>query len=53
VIRRGDAVPASNVTITPRIGISQCADWPLRWLVSDSAFVSKTPATLPRLSAPK
>ena len=40
VIRPGVAVPDSNVTITPRIGISQCADWPLRWFVSDSPYVS-------------
>jgi DNA-3-methyladenine glycosylase len=43
VIREGQPEPDSNVTITPRIGISRCADWPLRWFVSDSAYVSKTP----------
>jgi len=41
LIRAGDAVPDHNVTITPRIGISQCADWPLRWFVTDSPYVSK------------
>jgi len=41
LIRAGDAVADRDVTITPRIGISQCADWPLRWFVTDSAYVSK------------
>jgi len=50
LIRAGDAVPDHNVTITPRIGISQCADWPLRWFVTDSPYVSKTPAHFPRKS---
>ena len=40
LIREGNGVSDSNVAITPRIGITQCADWPLRWLVSDSPFVS-------------
>ena len=40
VIRRGVGVADSNVTITPRIGITRCADWPLRWFVSDSPYVS-------------
>jgi len=40
VIREGKRVSDSNVTITPRIGITQCADWPLRWFVSDSPYVS-------------
>ena len=47
-IRPGDAVPNSLVTITPRIGISQCADWPLRWFITENAYVSKTPAHFPR-----
>lgn len=48
LIRRGEVVADSNVTITPRIGISKSADWPLRWFVSDSAFVSRTPSHFPR-----
>ncbi|HEY7395726.1 MAG TPA: DNA-3-methyladenine glycosylase [Gemmatimonadaceae bacterium] len=48
VIRSGDSVPDSLVTITPRIGISQCADWPLRWFITDNAYVSKTPGHFPR-----
>ena len=48
VIRQGSDVPDENVTVTPRIGITQSADWPLRWFVSDSPFVSKTPTHFPR-----
>lgn len=51
LIRRGTDVPREAVTVTPRIGISRSADWPLRWLVSDSPFVSRTPSTFPRLPA--
>jgi DNA-3-methyladenine glycosylase len=50
IIGPGDSVPDSRVTITPRIGISQCADWPLRWFITDNAYVSKTPAHFPRTS---
>jgi DNA-3-methyladenine glycosylase len=42
-VRRGLAVPDCDVTVTPRIGITLAADWPLRWLISDNPFVSKTP----------
>ena len=51
VIRRGIDVPREAVTVTPRIGISRSADWLLRWFVSDSPFVSKTPPSFPRLAA--
>ena len=43
VIRRGEDIPDERVAITPRIGITQWADAPLRWIVADSPFVSKTP----------
>jgi DNA-3-methyladenine glycosylase len=51
LIRRGAAVSREAVTVTPRVGITQSADWPLRWFVTDSPFVSKTPSTFPRLPA--
>ena len=44
VIREGEPIAASRVQVTPRIGIRECADWPLRWIVADSPYVSRTPA---------
>ena len=43
VIRSGAPVPDSDVVVTPRIGITQAAQWPLRFLVRDDPFVSATP----------
>jgi len=48
LIRSGDRVPNEAVSVTPRIGIRESADWPLRWLVTDNPYVSKTPAHFPR-----
>jgi DNA-3-methyladenine glycosylase len=45
-ILRGEEIPDSRVRVTPRIGITKSAEWPLRWLVADSAYVSKTPRHL-------
>jgi len=41
LIRTGAPVDDREVVITPRIGITQSADWPLRWLVRDNPYVSK------------
>jgi DNA-3-methyladenine glycosylase len=41
VIRAGGPVPDSDVLVTPRIGITKAADWPLRYLVKGNQFVSK------------
>ena len=43
-----NAVPDRDVVVTPRIGITQAADWPLRFFVRDDPFVSPTPASFPR-----
>jgi DNA-3-methyladenine glycosylase len=43
LIRAGDAIPDSAVAITPRIGIARSVDWPLRWIVATSPYVSKAP----------
>jgi DNA-3-methyladenine glycosylase len=43
VIREGDPVPEDEVAITPRIGLNPERggfDWPLRWIVRDSPYVS-------------
>jgi DNA-3-methyladenine glycosylase len=39
----GDPVPDEDVVVSPRIGITKAADWPLRWYVAGSRFVSKAP----------
>jgi DNA-3-methyladenine glycosylase len=49
VIRTGSSIPDADVVVTPRIGISQAAEWPLRYLVCDDPFVSGTPASFARL----
>ena len=40
-IRRGDPVPDRDVEITPRIGITQCANWPLRWVIAGNPYLSR------------
>ena len=47
VIRAGEAVDDADVVVTPRIGITQAAEWPLRFLVRDDPYVSKTPLHFP------
>ena len=42
-IRAGQPVPDSDVIVSPRIGITKAADWPLRWHIADNAYVSKAP----------
>lgn len=50
LVRPGAPVPDANVVITPRIGISQAADWPLRWFIADNPWVSRTPKHFTRLT---
>lgn len=47
-ILAGEPVADANVVVTPRIGITQAADWPLRFFVDGNPFVSKTPPTFAR-----
>ena len=44
----GEPVPDANVEVSPRIGISRAADWPLRWYIKDNPFVSRAPSLRPR-----
>jgi DNA-3-methyladenine glycosylase len=41
VIRSHERVVDRDIVITPRIGITHAADWPLRFFVRDNAFVSR------------
>jgi len=42
-IVRGEAVPDARVTVTPRVGITKCTDWPPRSLVPNSPCMSPAP----------
>ena len=48
-ILRGERVPDDEIAVSPRIGIRKAADWPLRYFVIGSAYVSRhrvpTPST--------
>jgi DNA-3-methyladenine glycosylase len=47
-IRAGRPVGDASVLVSPRIGITRGADAPLRWMVRDSEYVSRTPPTFVR-----
>jgi len=44
-IREGAPVADADVVVSPRIGITKAADWPLRWYIADNPHVSKAPRT--------
>ncbi len=48
VVRAGSPVADENVVVTPRIGITRAAEWPLRYLVRDDPYVSPTPPSFTR-----
>ena len=41
VVREPQQKAESRVVVTPRVGIRQCADWPLRFLIAGNRFVSR------------
>ena len=41
VVRSRDAEQAPSVLVTPRIGITKAADWPLRFLIDGSPWSSR------------
>jgi len=41
VVRRPRRAPPVEIAVTPRIGITQCADLPLRFLIAGNSFVSR------------
>lgn len=43
VVREPGAESPIEIVVTPRIGITECADWPLRFLIRGNRFVSRTP----------
>ncbi|HZF73017.1 MAG TPA: DNA-3-methyladenine glycosylase, partial [Gemmatimonadaceae bacterium] len=45
MIREGEAVTDDQVEVTPRIGITKSADWPLRYIVRGNRFVSRAKAS--------
>lgn len=40
-VRRLDNEPAIEIETTPRIGITKCKDWPLRFAIAGNRFVSR------------
>lgn len=47
-LRPGRPVAGADVVVTPRIGISRAADWPLRYCIAGDPHVSPTPRHFPR-----
>ena len=47
-ILAGEPVADGDVLVTPRIGITRAADWPLRYLLRDDPYVSATPSHFTR-----
>ncbi|HLG95723.1 MAG TPA: DNA-3-methyladenine glycosylase [Bryobacteraceae bacterium] len=40
-VRRLKHEPPIEIHVTPRIGITHCAEWPLRFLIAENRFVSR------------
>lgn len=48
--RPGTPVPDEAVIVTPRIGITHAAEWPLRFCIAGDPHVSRAPRRHPRLT---
>ena len=46
-VRRPKPEPPIQIEVTPRIGITHCADWPLRFVIAGTRFASKVGQALP------
>jgi DNA-3-methyladenine glycosylase len=40
-VRRPKSEPPIQIEVTPRIGITHCADWPLRFVIAGNRFASR------------
>jgi DNA-3-methyladenine glycosylase len=52
-VRSREAGPAPSVSVTPRIGITKAADWPLRFLIEGSPWSSRRADSRPAAGAPE
>jgi DNA-3-methyladenine glycosylase len=52
VVVQGEAVMDSDVAVTPRIGITKAADWPLRYVIAGSPWLSGYRASRSRAKVP-
>jgi 3-methyladenine DNA glycosylase Mpg len=41
VVRQPQPEPEIEILVTPRVGITQCAELPLRFLIAGNPFVSR------------
>jgi DNA-3-methyladenine glycosylase len=42
-VQRWTGAPRFRIATTPRIGITHCADWPLRFIIAGNPYVSRAP----------
>jgi DNA-3-methyladenine glycosylase len=42
-VRQWSREPPVSIAVSPRIGITKCADWPLRFYVKGNPFVTRAP----------
>jgi DNA-3-methyladenine glycosylase len=52
VVAQGEPVVDAEVAVTPRVGITKAADWPLRYVIAGSPWVSGGRARKSRASDP-